>query len=386
MRLQVDVLMTSASAVRRFLPMQLVNGSGTPGRVLESFVLPRGSGEARAILRALGSSVYPSVNASTTCDQLSSRADPLSPLFGEADTGNGAGGARLQRHESVAVTASVWIARTDCPSLPVQSAVPLSPTLVFVSAYTDAQGARCVDLPADPSITLLSPFFSTDRVPEVVRSGVSASLCGVLARVGEVTWTVTGIASSDATALNVSAYGGSMPPVHTLSWTSPALSSALPPYSLLPGYWYSASASVTLSASWAWDAAAFETGAFPPAPPPPTAHVLPSAPETIVLPAELVWQNSLPPIPAGDALGRSAALAHVTVPPSAVSVFAQPGNGTALTTLFNLTAAGGSLPLNAEAADITPSTNSATVREREWVARLRLRRTFRSSKLSPRTR
>ena len=370
LKLQVNVELTSASAVNRFLPMRLQEDGVVPARVSSSAVLPSGSGEARALLRALplGSSARSlagdaELSSSTTCADLAAMADPLKTpgLSGAAVAGLGASGVRLQRQESTAVIASLWLARSDCAQLPLVPAVTLSPSLVFLSAYT--QDARDVALPADPKITLISPFAPPGSEPpssrpsiDAVAEGVYGSLRGILARPTAVEWTVTGLPSADAVLLNAS-YGDSLPAVHTLTWTSAALASALPPYALFPGYYYTATAAVTLEAAWSWDTEAFSVGSFPPAPPPETTHVSVGAPESLAIAPELAWGShtaSLSP-------GRNAALAFVTLPPGAVTVVASPPSGTAIVTSFDISASGGRLSPNVTAADITASTALSSV-------------------------
>ena len=349
--------------------MQLRSNESLPLAVSASALLPLGSGKSRTIMRTLLD--HADVSSGSTCADLAALIDPLETpgLAGAWMPQVGAGGTRLQRQESTAVSASLWLARIDCPQMPLLHAVPLSPSLLFLSAYS--LDARDVTLPAAPSSTVLSPIASPEsHVPplsytDTVSTGVYSSLRGVLVHVTAVNWTVTGVPSADATALNETLYGGSLPLVHQLTWISSTLGSALPPYALLPGYYYTATASAALEAAWAWDTDAFESRVFPPTPPPSTAHVVAGLPESIFVAGEVAWvaahSEASPSSPLTSPWGRAAALAYVTLSASAVMLSPSPSNGTALVTLFDVAASGGVVPSNSSAGDFTPSTSADAV-------------------------
>lgn len=347
LRLELDVSLTSTSAIDRFLPLHFSARDGVfPPAVLASALLPDGTGAARTLLRSL----LPSGSAplaSVSCSQLASLDDPISGGASRPTPGAGVGGVRLERQEAVATVASLWLARADCGELPLAAAIPLSPTLVFISAYTD--DPRDVTLPASSSRTLLS----------ALPTAAYGALRGILALVLAVSWNATGVPS--AQLLNMTADRGALPAVHSLSWTSGALASALPPYALLAGYAYTATASAQLGAAWAWDTEAFLNGsaAFPPAPPPQGAGVTTLPPELLTVGPEAAWSPA--PQSANSTPGRSAALALVTLPPRDATVAASPASGTAVVTEFQLSASGGNLPPGATAADLTQSTPRSVV-------------------------
>ena len=362
LRLQVDVQLTSASAVRRFIPMQMSErDANVPSLVRAASVLPDGTGAARTLLRSMATlaSNGDPIDVPRSCSELARMNDPLSAVSSRPRN-VGVGGARLRRHEATSVVATLWLTFDECRERPVSSVFPVSPSLVFVSAYgTDP---RTVTLPAAASDTIFAPKLTADESVGDAATGISRFLRGILAQVTKVDWTVTGLPSGDAKALNASSYSYKLPAKHTLSWTSSALASALPPYALLPGYYYTATASVTLQAAWAWDADAFVDERFPPKQPPIAEAVLRSASllETITLGPESPWPAASSQAgSASTTLGRTAALAYVTLPPGAASLLASPAAGTALVTSFNLTAASAKPP--SEVVDITTLTPSSDV-------------------------
>ena len=347
---QVDVQITSTSAISRFLPAHLQAGDeGVPASVRASAVLPDGSGAARTLWRSLFPGKGP---VPLTCADLSTLPDPLVGGVSQPRPGVGVGGSRLQRRESAALVASLWLAPQDCTAAPLAATIPVSPNLVFLSAYADGIDPRIAALPVAADNVVLRP------VAFASSAGVYAALRGAVLHVQNVTWTMSGLPLPGVAAINASEYAGALPASHSLTWTTGSLSTALPPFTLFSGYAYTASAKVALAAAWAWDTKAFTGGPFPPAPPP-AGVVLAGAPlETIVVGPEALWS----PTTTGAAVpGRSAAFALVTAPPISATVAASPTRGISLVTPFLLSAAGGILPPAATSADITPATSSANL-------------------------
>lgn len=347
---QVDVRITSASALSRFLPIHLQAGNeGIPAVVRAAAVLPDGSGAARTLWRSLFPGKGP---APLSCADLNTISDPLVGGASQPRPGVGVGGSRLQRRESAALVASLWLAPRDCTAAPLAATLPISPRLVFLSAYADGIDPRSAVLPVPVDDVVLQP------VAFASNAGIYAALRGAVLQVQNVTWAISGLPLSGVAAINASEYAGALPAIHSLTWTDGSLSTALPPFTLLSGYAYTASAKVTLTAAWAWDTTAFSGGPFPPAHPPPSVGVANAPPETIVVGPEALWS---PTTTAAAAPGRSAAFALVTVPPNPASVVASPTRGISLVTPFALAAAGGALPPIATTADITPATASVNL-------------------------
>ena len=249
--------------------------------VRKSFILPRGTGAARAVVRSLKRGT-----SELTCASLASLEDPLVGGLCQPNEGLATAGARLQRHEASATVAKIRVSRADCLDTPLALTYTISPSLLFISAF--GSDPRNVSFPVEAGDVLIAPEVFSGDVR--VTTGVRDSLRGIVARVTTVEWKVSGVPSAAAIALNAS-YSGKLPSVHTLSWTSAALGSGIPPYALLPGYHYTATASVTLQAAWAFNTGAF-TGVFPPAPPPSSAYVVPPEVESLRIESDFPWALS----------------------------------------------------------------------------------------------
>lgn len=347
LQIQADVQFTSATAIRRFFPIVIRADDGNvPATVRAAVVSPWGSGAARTLLRS-----HPGNSSLITppCSQLARAPDTIIQGACQPRPGIGVGGTRLHRHESAGVVASLWLAPRDCSNTPLSAAFTISPTLVFLSAYiTDP---RVVELPAAASDVLLAPF--SLPATSVTAMGVYSSLRGILAQVQSVTWSLSGLPSGDAFALNASTYFGSLPSVHSFSWSSAALASAIPPYTLLPGYYYTASVNISLRASWAWDTENFKNSSFPAAPPPPSANVSPRSLETLSITSEAPWLDNSA---SRDTLSRSASVAVVSLLPIPAAIAVTPSKGTALASRFNLSGSGGTMSPAASAYDLSTAT------------------------------
>lgn len=349
--MQAEAAFASASSVDRLMPLELPASEASaagdvavPTQVIVSLggAPPgNGTGTARALLRAAAGANPPS-----TADPCSLTAtDPLGGLPTPNQSAPTALGVRLLRHEATALIARLWLAPVDCPASPLALAIPITPQLAFISAFTgDARdvaasvsaGGEAAALdrlllapgcPAGPNIRLAdcaAPYAALQR--------------GVVARLRVADWVVSGFPTAAAVALNStlpSSFFGALPAIHVIKLSTTTLSAALPPYALLPGYYYTATALLSLDVTWAWDTAAFESRSFP-------ASTLPPSVATALadrgyghLAAETEVLNASSPAPRA---GAYSALALVALPTVMRGVAVFPPSGVALVDVFNVSA------------------------------------------------
>ena len=217
------------------------------------------------------------------------------------------------------------------------AAIPISPRLIFLSAYTE--DARTSNVSTRSNFLFGCPALPTSPLEDCAAAFANI-VSGALGEVITATWTLSGrptVAAVRLNATNTSQFFSALPLLHSFEFETSTLSAAVPPYTLYPAYYYTVTVRIAMRIAWAWDTSAFATRVFSAAVPPPVGSTLRSlgfSADSAIMIQTAIFGGPVP-FP-----GYYAGLALVSAPPILRSVAVSPSTGVALFDTFNLSVAG----------------------------------------------